>query len=96
VIPYTHADEKSTLLYYANLLNDKTAKAIIERDSIDNKDEAIHFASFFWEMARQSNEEDVKLNKSSEYILEKIINTLMAYYRKIGYEDQWEEVADKQ
>jgi len=96
MIPYTHSDEKSAILYYANLLNDKLAIDIIRRDAIKNKDEATHLALFFWEMVRASNEEDKKTNKNSEFILEKIINTLMAYYRTSGYEDQWEEVADKQ
>ena len=96
MIPYTHVDERDTILHYANLLNNTTAKEIIERDTISNKKEAIHLALFFLEMVRKPNEEDKKTNKSSEYILEKIINTLMAYYRKLGYEEQWEEVADKQ
>lgn len=96
MIPYAHSDEKNTILYYANLLNDEITKGIIERDSIKNKNEAIHLASFFWEMARTSNEVDKKTSSNSEFILEKIINTLMAYYRTAGYEKQWEEVADKQ
>lgn len=96
MIPYTHADEKNTILYYANLINDERTKDIIERDSIKNTDEATHLACFFWEMARVSNEEDKRTSNNSEFILEKIINTLMAYYRTAGYEKQWEEVADKQ
>jgi len=96
MISYTHQDEKKTILYYANLFNDKLTIDIIESDSIKNKDEAIHLAIFFWKMARTSNEEDKKTNTNSEFILEKIINTLMAYYRKSGYEKQWEEISDKQ
>jgi len=96
MISYTHADEKNTILFYADLLNDEKTKDIIERGSIKNTDEATHLALFFWEMVRASNEEDKKTRNNSEFILEKIINTFMAYYRTAGYEEQWEEVADKQ
>ena len=47
MIPYTHADEKKTILYYANLINDEKTKEIIENDSIKNTDEATHLACFF-------------------------------------------------
>ncbi len=96
MIPYAHADEKKTILYYAALLNDKLTIDIIERDSIRSKDEAIHLALFFWEMVRKSNEEDKKTDNNSEFILEKIINSLMAYFRTSGYEEQWEEISDQQ
>ena len=65
MIPYTHVDERDTILHYANLLNNTTAKEIIERDTISNKKEAIHLALFFWGMVRKSNGEDKKTNKSS-------------------------------
>ena len=92
MIPYSHADEKETILYYAELLSDSKTKSIIENDSIKNNDEAIHLAEFFWKMAKASNDNDT----NSEYILEKIISSLMAYYRTTGYEETWEEIADKQ
>ncbi|MCW8935785.1 MAG: hypothetical protein OQK98_13745 [Gammaproteobacteria bacterium] len=96
MIPYSHSDEKNTILAYAELFNDKTTQKIIENDSIQSNEEAIHLAYFFWDMARESNKLDKEKNTNSEFILEKIINTLMAYYRTSGYEQQWEEVADKQ
>ena len=96
MIAYTLENEKETILHYANLLNDKLTMEIIERGSLENKDEANHLALFFWEMVRKSNEEDKKTDNNSEFILEKIINTLMAYYRESGYEEQWEEISDKQ
>lgn len=96
MIPYTETSEKNTILHYADLLDDELTKEIIVRDFITNKEEATHLALFFWKMARASNEEDKRTNSNSEFVLEKIINTLMAYYRTTGYESQWEEVADKQ
>jgi len=96
MIPYSHADEKNTILAYAELFKDKTIQKIIEKDSIQSNEEAIHLANFFWDMARESNKLDKEKNINSEFILEKVINTLMAYYRASGYEQQWVEVAEKQ
>lgn len=96
MIPYQLPQEKETLLHYADLLSDHTAKQIIERDDIRDKEEAEHMAQFFWQMAHASNDEDKKTGQSSDYILEKIIITLMGYYRSAGYEEVWERVSDEQ
>ncbi|WP_370980780.1 hypothetical protein [Agaribacterium sp. ZY112] len=95
MIPYTHNQEKETLIHYANLLSDKVAKDIIDRDQLSSSQEALHLANFYWDMVEKSNEEDAKTGESSEYILEKIIITFMAYFRSSGYESEWEEVTDK-
>lgn len=95
MIPYTLTQEKQTLLHYADLLNDETAKRIIEEDAIRTAEDAIHFAQFFWKMVDESNLEDKKTGNSSEYILEKIIITLMAYFRSSGFEDEWERISDE-
>lgn len=95
MIPYKLPEEKSFILRYANLLKDERAESIILQDSIQNADEAEHLASFFWKMVERSNEEDKKNGDNSERILEKIIITLMAYYRSSGFEEQWEEASDK-
>lgn len=47
MIPYRLPQEKETLLHYADLLNDATAKWIIENDAIRNADEATYLAQFF-------------------------------------------------
>lgn len=95
MIPYKLPEEKKTILKYAKLLNDKTTESIIERDAILNEKEAVHLAEFYWKMINASNDEDKKIGGNSEYILEKIIITFMAYFRSSGYENEWEEVSDK-
>lgn len=88
-------EEKEMILYYANLLNDGETKKIIERGEIINKEEALHIAEFFWEMVNKSNEVQYKNSPiECEFLLEKIINTLMAYFRRAGYESEWEAFAD--
>ncbi len=95
MIPYRLPEEKETILHYATLLNDEVTEEIIRRDSLQNKVEAIHLAKFFWHMVELSNKEDKKNNDNSEYILEKIIITFMAYFRSSGYETEWELISDE-
>ena len=95
MIPYKLLEEKETILKYAKLLNDKTTESIINHDAVLNEEEAVHLAEFYWKMVDASNDEDKKTGDNSEYILEKIIITFMAYFRSAGYESEWEEVSDK-
>lgn len=88
-------EEKEMILYYANLLNDEETKKIIARGEIISKEEALHIAEFFWKMVKKSNEVEYKNSPTEcEFLLEKIINTLMAYFRRAGYESEWEIFAD--
>ena len=95
MIPYSLPEEKEFLLRYAELLGDELSKEIIKRDSINGRNEAIHFAEFFWNAVDLSNKEDEKTGSNSEYILEKIIMTLMAYFNSAGFNDEWEVIVDK-
>ena len=95
MIPYNLPQEKEVILHYANLLNDNLTEEIIERDILQDKEEALHLADFFWNMVDASNVEDKKADQSSEYILEKVIITFMAFFRASGYENEWEQVSDK-
>lgn len=85
----TSARETSVALKPRN-----TARQIIERDGIYDKEEAKYLAQFFWEMAHATIDEERKAGQSSQYILVKIIVTLMGYYRAAGYEDAWKRTSD--
>lgn len=95
MIPYKTPKEKETILHYAKLLGDSQAEDIVVRDSLQNKEEAIHLAKFFWNMVDRSNIEDKDGGDNSEYILEKIIITFMAYFRSAGYEAEWDTITDE-
>ncbi len=89
------SEEKEMVLYYASLLNDDETKRIIEKDEISSKKEALHVAEFFWKMVEKSNEIQYKNDSvHCEFLLEKVINTFMAYFRSAGYEPEWEVFAD--
>lgn len=89
------SEEKEMVLYYALLLNDEETKKIIERNEILTKQEALHVAEFFWRMVEKSNEIQYKNDAvQCEYLLQKVINTLMAYFKSSGYESEWEAFAD--
>ena len=86
MIPYQLPEEKEIISHYAKLLGDTKTEKIISRDKLQSKEEAVHLAKFFWNMVNASNKEDEKSGSNSEYLLEKIIITFMAYFRSSGYE----------
>lgn len=94
MIPYNLPQEKETILHYAHILDDKLTTEIIQSNQLRNKAQAVHLANFFWKMVDASNEQDEMSGESSEYILEKIIITFMAYFRSTGYEEIWENISD--
>lgn len=95
MISWKLSEEKEMVLYYAKLLGDEETIKIIERDEIHSKKEASHVAEFFWRMMDKSNELQFKNDSvECEFLLEKVINTLMAYFRVYGYEAEWDAFAD--
>ena len=95
MIPWKLPEEKEMVFFYADLLNDEETRKIIEQNEITNKQEALHIAEFFWGMVEKSNEFQYQNNATKcEFLLEKAINTLMAYFRRAGYEAEWEAFAD--
>jgi len=94
MIPYKAPKEKEIILHYAKILGDSLAEEIVVRGSLQNKEEAIYLARFFWSMVDQSNIEDEDGDDKSEYILEKIIITFMAYSRSSGYETEWDTITE--
>lgn len=95
MITYKFPEEKAMLLFYADLLDDLFAREIIEHGVIKNTEEARHLAGFYWRMVEHSNEvEYTEGPYRSDYLLEKIIITFMAYFRSNGYENEWDEFAD--
>lgn len=95
MISYKLPEEKEMLLRYARLLEDPSSLEILQRGFVKDKSEAIHLAEFFWRVVTESANQDKANNENSEYILEKIIVTLMAYFRSAGYEEEWELVCDR-
>jgi hypothetical protein len=95
MIIYKLPEEKEALLRYAELLDDPASLEILRRGFVKDKLEATHFAEFFWRVVAESANQDRVNNENSEYILEKIIVTLMTCFRSSGYEEEWEMVSDR-
>lgn len=97
MIPYKYPEEKIVALAFASLLNDDTAKKILENDSVKSREEAIHLSKFFWRMIEKSAHGDVQLpcEGSSEYWTEKLYNSIGGYLEKAGYGAEWDEEIDR-
>lgn len=94
---YKYPEEKTVAMTFAALLDDDIAKAILTRDFVESKEEAIHLSHFFWRMIEKSAEGNVQLpvEGSSEYWTEKLYNTIGGYLKRAGYSAEWNEEIDK-
>lgn len=54
MIIYKLPEEKEALLRYTQLLDDSTSLEILQRGFVKDKQEAIHFAEFFWRVVAES------------------------------------------
>lgn len=97
MIEYSYEEEKTVALFMADVLSDDLAKQIIERGSVQSKDEAVHLAQFFWKIVNRSAEGGLQLpcEGSSQYWTEKLYNSLGGYLENAGYEQEWNDELDK-
>ena len=96
MIEYRYDEEKIAALYFAELLDDHISKSILERGDVSSSEEATHLSKFFWNMVNKSAEGKIELpcEGSSEYWLEKLINSLGGYLERAGYEQEWNAEVD--
>ena len=97
MIQYKYPEEKIVALTFAELLQDNTAKKILELGSVNSREEAIHLSQFFWRMIEKSAQGGVLLpcDGSSEYWTEKLYNSLGGHLEQAGYGAEWDEEVDK-
>lgn len=97
MIQYAFEEEKKTALLLAELINDSKALKIINKDGVDNAEEARHLSRFFWRMVDFTAQQtiDVPFDESAKYWVEKLYNTLGGYLETAGYEAIWDEEVDK-
>jgi hypothetical protein len=66
-----------------------TPQALLAQRIRKDKPKAIHFAEFFWRVVAESANQNELNNENSEYVQEKTIVTLLAYFRFTVYEEVW-------
>ena len=101
MIKYKFDGELQFAKYYANKLKDTKALEIIESGVVKNKEEAQYLSNYFWRMVDSSIEDEKqKIHlpwvESAEFWTEKLMYSISGYLERSGYEDVWENVADKQ
>ena len=94
MIRYRYDEEKLAALYFADLLNDRLARKIIEAGVVAKSSEATHLSQFYWRMiaAAYIFEKDgntLPFDGNSEYWSEKLIYSLGGYLKYAGYENEW-------
>ena len=99
MIRYRYDEEKLAALYFADLLNDRLIRKIIEAGEVANSAEAIHLSKFYWRMIDASIifekfEKKLPFEGSSVYWCEKLANSLGGYLERAGYEKEWDAEVD--
>jgi hypothetical protein len=94
MIEYKFKEEKDFILHYAEKLSNTTVKKIITEGQVSSSSEANELAKFFWEMVdeivKDIEEQAVVAGQTdleawNEYVFESI----RAYLRNNGYENEW-------
>ena len=101
MIEYQFKEEKDFATYYAKELDRPIVLSILSRGFVKTKEEAKALSVFFWDMVDKSIEDEKqgttkKLNESSKFWTEKLLQTLSGHLEATGYSGIWDEEVDKQ
>ncbi|MBI3563288.1 MAG: hypothetical protein HY080_16415 [Gammaproteobacteria bacterium] len=101
MIKYKYDGELLFAKYYANKLKDTKAMEIIESGVVKNIEEAQYLSNYFWRMvdsAIEDEKQEIRLpwGESAEFWTEKLMYSISGYLERSGYEEAWENEADKQ
>ncbi len=94
MIEFRYDKEREILLRYASLLKNDTVTKLIESGQVDNGDDVVTVARFYWEMVDLTNKEDTERTgkyDDMEKWLERIYTSLHIYFNNIGYGDVWDD-----
>ena len=96
MIKYRYPEERKTVLFFADMLNNDEIKTIIERGEVKNRVEARLLSIFFWIMVDKSATEKPKIpfDGSTQYWLEKLNISIGGYLERAGYEEIWDQESD--
>ena len=94
MIEYKYPEEKIISIFYAKKLRNDAALAILEKNSVNNSNEATIIAKFYWLMvaevvSEKNNSIDNGFGNMDEW-LEYICNTFFFYLSNNGYENEWD------
>ncbi|OZG74446.1 hypothetical protein BTA51_05405 [Hahella sp. CCB-MM4] len=96
MIEYRYKEERAIALHYAEVLNDRLAKEILNRSEVLNGDEALHLNKFYWAMVDQAIADNgagvpVLESEGTEAWMEYIFHSFNGYLVSHGYAREWEE-----
>ena len=99
MISYKYEKEKEIALYLAKKLSDNEALLILNRGQVNDEDQALHLAKFYWmavdELVKQSQLGVKVCNENNlEEWSELLMASFRAYLRSNGYSEQWDYASD--
>lgn len=101
MIKYRFEEEVQYAKYFAEKLNDAEALKIFELGKVQDKTQATYLSEFFWRMVDASIEEEnsgteLPWVEGTEFWNEKLMHSISGYLERAGFEQEWDEVSDKQ
>ena len=94
-------EERTFLELIQSMLNSPIAQKILDDQGICSSSEAAALAEFFWALVDKSIEleklgELDQFLEGAEFWNEKLMYSISGYLERIGFENEWEEVVDRQ
>lgn len=101
MITFKLPEERTYLELFQSKLESTAVKHLLEGNSIETSSQATEIAEFFWAMVDKSIEleklgELDQFLEGAEFWNEKLIYSISGYLERIGFENEWEEVVDRQ
>ena len=99
-----HEDDQAAIViaqHYANQLNnDLAAKFFSMQIAVASKSDAEQLTRFYWEMVDQAvddqdNEISIEDVSDLQFWMEKLMNIVMGYLKRVGMYEVWSDVSDQ-
>lgn len=100
MISYRFPEEKEFIVFFAKRIGEPSIITLLETDAPLTEKNAEEISHFFWKMIDSAVEleskEDSPWSEGCEFWTEKVMYSLMAHLKQLGYGDVWNRVLKSQ
>ena len=101
MITFKFPEERTYLELFQAQLGSAAVKCLLEGNTIETSSQATEVAEFFWKMVDKSIELEKRgeldqFLEGAEFWNEKLMYSISGYLERIGFENEWEEVVNRQ
>lgn len=101
MLTFKFPEERAYLELFQSILQSSAIRELLAGKSVETSVQAIEIAEFFWSMVDKSIELEKQgkfdqFPEGAEFWNEKLMYSISGYLERIGFEDEWEAVVDRQ